>query len=69
MSLLKIGKPCPEVSLTYDVVPEARKEAILNCNATGGYPPIRNMSLVKSGQVSSTESPLKSLTLQLANIQ
>ena len=30
---------------------DSNEEAILTCTATGGYPPIHNMSLVKNGQV------------------
>ena len=42
----------PEVQLTSSLmVFDLKEEATLQCNAVGGYPPIRNISLMKNGQV------------------
>ena len=42
----------PEIGLTANVlVFDSTEEATLQCTATGGYPPIHNMSLVKNSQV------------------
>ena len=42
----------PKIELTSNVKAfDSKEKATLTCTATGGYPPIHNMSLVKNGQV------------------